>query len=275
MSVKWLVDTSILEGRLNNHLPEVIRAQGHDIFEVAYYKGTELPVIPFDSQDCVVIYGSHQFNRAVGLGRFRPGSLGLTERTNVAAYLSNLPLEWFLNADGVFTTWEQFKQRKDFWYDLVQGDRIFVRPNSGFKTFTGLVIPKHDWEHELNAMDQLTSVMPETLIVVAKPKELLGEFRFVVADGKVLTGSEYRWDNKLDIRIDYPIECYELAKQVAEHDWQPDFAYTCDVALTPNGAKVVELNSFCCAGLYACDLEKVVSGISAVALKEWRGEASL
>lgn len=275
MKAKWIVDTSILEGRLNNHLTEVIKAQGHELFEVAYFKGVDLPHIPFDPQDCVVIYGSHQFNRAIGPTRFRPGSLGLTERTNVSTYLSNLPLEWFLNSDGVFTTWAQFKERKDFWYELVGGDQIFVRPNSGFKTFTGLVIPSHDWEHELNCMDQLTSVMPETLIVVARPKELIGEFRFVIADHKVLTGSEYRWDNKLDIRIDYPIECYELARQVAEHDWQPDVAYTCDVALTPNGPRVVELNSFCCAGLYACDLEKVVKGVSDVALKEWRGDVSL
>ena len=273
--VKWLVDTSILEGRLNGHLVQEIRRQGHECFEVSYLKGTTLPEIPYGNDECVVMYGSHQFCRAVGARRFIPGALGLTDRTNTTAYLSNLPPEWMLNSDGIHTTWKLFKHNPARFYEIFSSDRIFLRPNSGCKTFTGLSIPIEDALHEINCMDQLTSVMDETLVMVAGPKELTGEFRFVVAEGKVLTGSEYRWDNKLDIRIDYPPECFDLAQKVAEHQWQADTAYTCDVALTPNGPKVVELNSFCCAGLYACDLEKVVEGISLVAEREWRGETSL
>jgi hypothetical protein len=260
---------------LNGHLVDTIRGQGHECFEVSFVKGTTLPEIPYEDEDCVVLYGSHQFCRAVGPHRFRPGALGLTDRTSTLAYLSNLPAEWMLNSDGLHTTWKLFRNNPERFFDIFGSERIFLRPNSGFKTFTGLSIPRDDIQHEINCMNQLTGVMDETLVMVAGPKELLGEFRFVVAEGKVLTGSEYRWDNKLDIRIDYPPECLELAEKVARHQWQADTAYTCDVALTPHGPKVVELNSFCCAGLYACDLEKVVQGISEVAEREWRGETSL
>lgn len=273
--VKWLIDTSILEGRLNNKLPEIARAQGHEVFEVAFFKGSALPEIPFEDSDCVVVYGSHQFCRAVGVGRFNPGMFGLCDRTHVLKYLSNLPTEWFLNNQPTMTTWKLFTENKSLWYDFYKTDRIFIRPNSGFKTFAGQTLHRDEFEFEVNSMNQLTSVENETLMMIAPPKELLGEFRFVIADGQVLTGSEYRWDNKLDIRIDYPDECFDLAQKVASHPWQADFAYTCDVALTPDGPRVVELNSFSCAGMYACDLEKVVQGISATALKVWNGEASL
>ena len=91
----------------------------------------------------------------------------------------------------------------------------------------------------------------------------------MIADGKVIAGSEYRWDGKLDIRRDWPQECWDLADQVAKHPWQVDIAYTCDVALTNSGPKIVELNGFSCAGLYACDLNLVVKGVSDAALKDW------
>lgn len=271
--VKWIVDTSIIEGRVNGNIVEILRDKGHPVQHVAYFKNTPMPDLEFDAQDCVVIYGSHQFNRAVAKVRqYQPGSLGLVDRTEVNAYMSNLPLEWFLNRHGVMTTWAQFQARKDFWFKLFPGERVFVRPNSGFKVFTGTTVTLDEWDYDIQGLEKCTGVMRETPMMVAPAQEIKGEFRFVVAEGKVIAGSEYRWDNVLDIRRDWPQECFDLAEQVAQHEWQVDIAYTCDVALTPEGAKVVEVNSFSCAGLYACDLELVVDGISLAAWREHTGE---
>ena len=271
--VKWIVDTSILENRVNGNLVQILQDRGHEVFQCAFFKNTPLPEIPFREEDCVVVYGSHQFNRAIRAVRnFQPGSLGLVDRTEVNAYMSNLPLEWMLNREGVMTTWAQFQQRRDFWFRIFPGSRVFVRPNSGFKVFTGTTVSDAEWDNDILGLEKCTGVMSETPMMVAPAQEILGEFRFVVADRKVVAGSEYRWDNVLDIRRDWPEECHALAEQVAGHPWQVDVAYTCDVALTPEGAKVVELNSFSCAGLYACDLEKVVDGVSVAAWREFTGE---
>lgn len=270
--IKWIVDASILDrGLPRGHLPDIIRAQGHEVFTLQWARGMEVPHIPFDPKECVVVYGSHQFQRALNF-KYQPGSLGLTERTNAMNYLSNLPLEWFLNQDGIFVSWTMFKAQKQRWFDLFGGDRVFVRPNSGFKTFTGTTVSRDEWDYDIQGLDKLSSVMDDTLIMVAGSKPIKGEFRFVIAEGQVIAGSEYRWDDVLDIRIDYPEECRALAQQVASHSWQVDVAYTCDVALTDDGVKVVELNSFCSAGLYACDLEEVVRGVSRAAYREWSGE---
>jgi len=126
------------------------------------------------------------------------------------------------------------------------------------------------WNYTIELLEDVTSVTDETMILISPLKDIIGEFRFVVCDGQVVTGSEYRWDDRLDIRIDYPIECFDLAEKIANHDWQVDDAYIVDVASTIEGPKVIELNSFSCAGLYACDLEKIVKSLSSVSLKTWK-----
>jgi hypothetical protein len=187
--------------------------------------------------------------------------------------MSNLPLEWFLNSGAVFMTWAMFKHRAVDIFEHHNTNGLFIRPNSGFKTFAGQRVLRSELAEHINTLDQISSVMPDTMIMVNPCQDIKGEFRFVIADSKVVAGSEYRWDGKLDVRRDWPHECEELATQVAQHDWQVDTVYTCDVALLNDGkVKIVELNGFSCAGLYACDLDKVVEGVSAAALKEWNGE---
>lgn len=271
--ITWLVHPGILRYTAER-LPAEIRAQGMSCLEFDIPSPYDPPELPDLSDQCVVLYGPIEFLRRFNPdGRFQPGNLGKNDRTNVTAYMSNLPLHWFMNWRGVFTTWSMFKQDGPIWlhrFHLAKPvlDRVFIRPNSGFKTFTGQCIRGDEWAHDIETMDQLTGVMDETLIMVAPPIDIQGEFRFVIADGKVIAGSEYRWDGKLDVRRDYPAECFEMAKQVAEHPWQVDVAYTCDVALTNEGAKLVELNGFSAAGLYACDIPKVVTGVSAAAYNE-------
>jgi hypothetical protein len=186
--------------------------------------------------------------------------------------MSNLPLDWFLNRDGIFMTWAMFKEYRgkqqiaDHW-----PEGLFIRPNSGFKTFAGQRIMAKDFDDHIATLDQNSGVMADTLILVNRLTPIEGEFRFVIADKQVIAASEYRWDGKLDIRRDWPQSCWDMAQRVADHEWQVDIAYTCDVALTEEGPRVVELNGFSCAGLYACDLEKVVDGVSRAALREWAG----
>lgn len=274
--VKWILDDSRLLERLATYGPglvPVLERNGfsHHVCE-RYDNGTFSEVADHPDQ-CVVLYGSHQFVRAINTnGRFQPGMLGVNNRTHASAYMSNLPLDWFLNRDAVFMTWAMFKRRaRELFYDH-DTNALFIRPDSGFKAFAGQVVHYGTIDEDIKTLDELSGVMDETMILVNTTQELLGEFRFVIADGKVIAGSEYRWDGKLDIRRDWTPECEALAQSVADHPWQVDIAYTCDVALLEHGVKVIELNGFSCAGLYACDLDKVVKGVSAAALREFRGE---
>lgn len=274
--ITWYLDEPILE-RLVYHgrsLPDFIRNNGQR-FELV--RRTDSGGFDYRSpadNEPVVLFGSHEFVKCLTPGgRFQPGALGVNERTQATQYMSNLPLDWFLNRDGIFMTWSMFKQYRgiaqiaDHW-----PEGLFIRPNSGFKTFAGQRVTAADFDDHVSTLEQTSSVVDDTLILVSRLQPIQGEFRFVIADGEVVAGSEYRWDGKLDVRRDWPEACEDLARQVAEHEWQVDIAYTCDVCLVDDKPYIVELNGFSCAGLYACDLDKVVQGVSAAALKEYRGD---
>jgi hypothetical protein len=124
----------------------------------------------------------------------------------------------------------------------------------------------------MNSLEKLQHVMPEDLVVAASARNIFRETRFVIVDGEVVSGSTYGWNGNGDIGLPIDEASIALARAVASNPWQPDRAYTCDVALVDDAgekARLIELNSLSCAGLYACDLDKVVAAVSAAALDEW------
>jgi hypothetical protein len=172
-----------------------------------------------------------------------------------------------LNSDFYVIPYAEFVRRK-----IPQGQAVFIKPDSGMKEFTGKVITWDKFDDEISSMNQIERVDPETLCVIAQPKPIAAEFRYVIADGSVITGSEYRWDNILDVRRDTLPICDELAAHVADMEWQADRVYVCDIALSNGVAKIVELNAFSSSGLYACDTHKIVAAVSTAALKECYGD---
>jgi hypothetical protein len=78
-----------------------------------------------------------------------------------------------------------------------------------------------------------------------------------------MTGGQYR-ENGNDVRIpDVPLEVMEYAQGVVNKTkYQPDLAWTIDICSSENQLKVLEIGSFSCAGLYACDCELIVDNIN-------------
>jgi hypothetical protein len=78
--------------------------------------------------------------------------------------------------------------------------------------------------------------------------------------GKIITGSQYRVGSRV-----FSTECHE--RDVIEYAqrmvdlWSPDVGFVMDVALTPEGFKVIEINCLNASGFYACDMGKVVNAL--------------
>lgn len=266
LTVNWIIDEYMFR------MKQAVLDSGNNLYASKY--------IPFsDSQDYgpagwektpTILYGTHGFVRKCKIP-FIPGAYGLTENMNCNIYYSHIPGEWMLNSDFIMLPFSAIKANPKRLFEIVGANKVFVRPNSGFKTFAGQVWTDENIEFELNSSQQLTSVMPETICLVSPVKELRGEFRFIIGDGEVIDGSEYRWEQILDIRHDFDYDCFLMAKRMAEHLWRPDTVFSCDVALTPNGPKIIEINSFACCGLYACDLNLIVNRVSEIAKEEFIG----
>lgn len=271
--VNWAVDTYILESRgVTGDLLAAIRNQGfglHTTKYVPFQEDQDYGTFDYHSE-AVILYGTHGYVSKCRLP-VSPGAFGLGMNLNCDRYYPKLPSEWLLNSDYIILPFKEVQKNHSRIFNLFDDAHFFMRPVSGFKTFTGLVLDTDNIDRELSSSMQLTSVQEETLVLLSSAKDLKAEFRFLIGANEVIDGSEYRWDNVLDIRHDYDIDCLNLAKKVAVHSWQPDLVYTCDVALTDNGPKIVELNSFACAGLYAMDKELVVNRVSEIAANEFVG----
>lgn len=137
---------------------------------------------------------------------------------------------------------------------------VFVRPDSGTKPFTGQVIS------DCNELEQIIQrIGQEELVVVSTPKEITMEWRFVVCQGNVVTGSQYLPEEHMNI----PICVWRFAQQIASESWQPDMCYTMDICKHRDGLYLLEINSFSCAGLYQCYMPNVVKAVSRAAMNEW------
>jgi hypothetical protein len=146
---------------------------------------------------------------------------------------------------------------------------VFVRPDRVTKSFTGFPVKAGSFEYEMSCLDRLSGVGAEELIVVASAKPIDLECRYVIADGQVVAKSTYGWAEGFTPSTATDKRCDDIAREVAGRDWQPDTVYTCDVALSGERARVVELNSFSCSGLYACDTVAVAEAVSACVADEF------
>lgn len=277
MKAQWLTDTMLTDRTKGmSGFPTIAEAAaelGFPVYQTVWKKGEPRPDanIPFED-GCVVAYGTHQFvKQAVKhyAGRWQPGAFSRTERHAYSVFSAHIG-DLLLNDDFIILPFGEVLRRGFAEF----GDAYFIKPDAVTKAFTGFVMRRDNFQTELTTMREKHVVDDELLCVVARPREIEAEFRFVVADREVVTGSQYRWDDRPDIRLDILPVCLEMAQEVARRPWQPDRCYTCDVALIDGRtkARVVELNTFSSSGLYACDTRKIVEAVSAAALKEYRGD---
>jgi hypothetical protein len=170
--------------------------------------------------------------------------------------------EMLLNSEYVMLPFGELVRRKWWLFSKLENQSLFIRPSSGYKTFTGMVLNDLEWESELRFLKP--SINPEEIVVVARAQDVVKEWRVIVVGDKPVAAGQYR-ENGVDVRVaDVPKQVYDFAYMVLDFtQYRPDAAWTLDVGETADGdLKVIEANSFSCAGLYACDCEAVVTAIN-------------
>lgn len=267
--VKWAISTEIFRREAAPQIDAALDRAGIEYFQSAFDQNTrEYADIPYETTDCVVMYGPIQFIRKKNRG-YIPGAYGFKRDTDTSYYFTQLPKDWFFNEDRIYLPFGLIGSSKELLHGLF-GNHIFIRPDSGFKSFTGFDVTLDKLDEELNALRQLKNPFPNEMCLISKAKPIKAEYRLVVCNQQVVTGSQYRWDDRLDIRIDIHHECFQFAERVAAAAWQLDAVYTVDIFLCEErGPRIGEFNSFASSGLYNCDTDAIVSAVSETALKEW------
>lgn len=273
MQPTWLIeDFDHDDSRLP--LLEEVKRQGFPYQLLTYvpFESGNYDSIPNSSKECVIFQGTLNLGRQLRREKqWVPGVWCDLEAFKCTSYYPHFG-QYLLNSDYVFVPIYELKRKKEELYRIFgTDDSIFIRPNSGFKTFTGKVVEKGHFESDLEWMVEYSD--ENSLAVVASPKPIDIEYRLIICKRKVITGSTIRVNGELKKEtIDLSdTKLIEYAENICRTiDFQPEPIYSMDVCRTYGNLFIVELNSFSCSGLYACDLKTIVEKASELAIKEWR-----
>lgn len=268
MIVKWIVHDRMLWGSSYTNLEQIILNCGYDCYllkdpsladDFDYNLPKSGPIIPYATIDVMRRLPKNY------IGSFMDEH---TLKYHVYTSLMDIPLTAYLNFDAVCTTYRRFKEEKEYWFQLFNVDKpykymkVFIRPDSGNKTFTGFVADYNSVQYDINHLNN--KVEDHSLVWISSAKHFSDETRFVIVGDKVIDGSRYATQsgNTLIEDKDFPVEFWDFANKVAQAKWKPEQVFTVDICMSKFGPRIVECNSFNCCGLYACDMEKVVTAVS-------------
>lgn len=173
-----------------------------------------------------------------------------------------------LQQDHRFLTVAEVQTLKDeLWSsDLVESESLFFRPDGNDKAFTGGCIALDDFDHGYKLMT-FYEPPPETRVVVARPQAIQAEARFLVVDGKLITGSYYK-TGRQSVRLEAPQSLMDIAQDHLDYclarGYNPAPSWVLDLAQTPDGWSIIEVGASAACGLYKCDLTKFVRALAPV-----------
>ncbi|TWT80552.1 hypothetical protein CA13_19970 [Planctomycetes bacterium CA13] len=146
-------------------------------------------------------------------------------------------------------------------------DRVFVRPDSPLKPFSGRVLQIDSIS--LKTLDHGYYYEDETLPVIVAPIVDVGrEWRFVVVDGRVVAGSGYDANTRSAANRGSHVGPRALADEIASSLEAPSPVCVLDICQVGNEYCLMELNPFGGADLYDCDADAIVAAVSDYAIKE-------
>lgn len=168
-----------------------------------------------------------------------------------------------LNADALICTFEDVPlHRAEI---ETEDDHFFLRPVHDTKAFTGCVQNWTEfmaWHRRIvqNDEDARWACKPNTPVLVGRAKRLYWEYRLWVVDGKVVTASAYKAGGNLMVTPVVNGAAIRFAEEAVAL-WAPARAFVIDIAETPDGLKVIEVNNLNSAGFYACNIARMVEAV--------------
>lgn len=211
-----------------------------------------------DHHNYRVIRGSTEFVHSYNniFGEYDPFCItACFDHYKCSNYYSNIHCDDLLNS---YCFWMPWKYLSEDVFDFFNSDRVFIRPDSGYKIFTGTTVGKKWFTKELEVIQGLPSsklLRPDTMVLVSDYKEITKEARFLMGPNGMIAGSWYsHCGNSLELK--------EMSKFAQKAGNFYDEFFTVDVAQTKKyGLQIVEVNSFSSAGLYDMHAPTVVKNI--------------
>lgn len=274
MQVGWLIDTVAFE----SYWEELVKAVERNGMKAV---PVTRPAMPYQWDDvdcsyrnafprgsCVVTHGDIDLVARVRKdGLWTPGVFATTKHFYCSHYFAHFGY-FLLNRRYAMIPYGELPRCIDFLMETFGVDgEIFVRPDTPLKSFTGQIISEEEFSKDYEFIG-FNDVPVEALVVVSSPQDITAEWRFIIADRKVIAGSQYKLEGELIISSSIDSGAVRFAEKVLEQCYEPDPVWILDIGKTGDGTyHIVEVGGFSFAGLYACDKDAVVRGVSQVAAR--------
>lgn len=254
----WVIQTNLINPATRDELLRVLAARNCSVvlaklvpvFEVLM-EDIEVPAGP------VFAYGSTGIGAVSKSHGWAPGYYDA--QLDYALMLERYG-ELALNHGAVYCTLEALPR---------QPGPFFLRPVLDTKALAGTIMESWaEFEEFRTGIARITddpeAKMRLTDMVIAAPlKAIEAEYRFFVIGGRVVTGCRYMHGDLVRSSTIVPEEITQFAQQCS-NIWAPNDAFAIDIAVTPDGLRVIELNSANAAGFYACDMGRIVDAVEAM-----------
>jgi hypothetical protein len=262
MKPTWMIQSNMEDVDTGPMIEQVLR-QDMDVVCVKHRLGMEVKFDGYDPCACILCYGDIDFVRQVyHKASFVPGAWCNFQNMKCSTYYAYLG-KYLLNQQYAMMPVGDLLRRWDDITSIVPGKSLFIRPDSGAKPFTGYVIAPAE-KYKIQTL--VTTVGPETLVVITTEKPITAEWRFVVCDRKIIAGCQYLPEESPH----YPTTALCLATDICREEWQPDLCYTIDIAESEGKMYLLEINGFSCAGFYQCNIGSIIGNASRIASEEWK-----
>ena len=267
MKVQWIIEDQVFDEDLGPLIDEIKR-QGMDV-DVIKYIPFQQGKYEYPNDKCILCYGSLNLIRQLQRQKpWVPGSWCTLKHFECTSYYAHLG-QYLFNDDYIMMPLAELKRRRDEVYLLFNGEInkhsvVFIRPNTGFKSFTGGLFEYRFFGSDFAGID----ASPESVVVISSAKKIGREWRMVIAEREVIAASLYKRDGTLDQEEETLPAVLLFAEKVA-HEWQPDPMYIIDVAESNGDLYLMEINSFSCSGFYGCDPAPIVEYASRLAIMQF------
>jgi hypothetical protein len=261
--MNWIVE-NFEKDNFSKDFYEAIKRNGHhlEVVNPEYFNGP----VDYSVKNDVIFHGSILLSR-IGKEK-RPNWTPFSWLTQ-ENYLCSKYYPYFsdilFNNKHCFIHLKQLKEDKFFYYGVFGKQAfIFMRPNDGEKSFQSQLIDLQDFDRYYES-EKFGN--PNNLVVISTPKNIRGEYRFIVSKDGIISHSTYMYQGQLTKIPSVPSRAKNLCLEVLKRGYFPDKVFCVDVVEDNDGVFwLMELNSFSSCGLYACDKDKIVKKISEIAV---------
>ena len=265
--VKWLFEADPIDIEETERMRAAVRELGlecKDIKTIQLFSGLG-DLYPDNEDTCVFFFGSLQMARKiVREKKWRPGAFLTLENYRCEVYYPHME-RFLFNTPYTLLPLDQALATKEELEAKYGGHGcLFIRPDSGFKTFTGQVFEMKTMQEEFEKLMSFYDFPASTKVLVSSPKDIKNEYRIFVVDGAIVAASRYRKNRKLDVSRTVPGDVHELVYEVMEEfTFRPDPAWVIDVCEDSDGKLwILEIGSISCCGIYGAKAKAIVEGIT-------------